>query len=101
MSSRKFTRSTTLAVVLSIGALSIPCAEASQPRSRQETSRATIQKGLDVRSLQSIFELWRLVFTAKDQFPPGPPGPNDTTREGSGLCPNGQPRGLSPSNGGY
>jgi len=100
MSSRKLTRSTALAVALSIGALSIPCAEASQPRSRQETSRATIQKSLDVRSLQSIFELWRLVFPAKDQLPPGL-GPTDSPREGSGLCPNGRPRGLEPGNGGH
>lgn len=100
MFSRKFTRSTVVAVALSVGALSIPCAEASPARGRQSDSPATIQKSLDARSLQSIFELWRLVFTAKDQFPPGPPGPNSTEREGSGLCPNGRPRGLQPG-GGY
>jgi len=98
MFSRKLSRSTVVAVALSVGALSIPCAEASQARGRQQTPRAVIQKSLDVRNLQSIFELWRLIFPAKDQLPPGL-GPSDSPREGSGLCPNGRPRGLDPGNG--
>lgn len=99
MSSRKLSRSTVVAVALSVGALSIPCAEASPARGRQGDSRPAIQKSLDVRNLRSIFELWRLVFPAKDQFPPGPPGPSADPREGSGLCPNGRPRGLQPGGG--
>lgn len=98
MSSRKLSRITAVAVALSIGALSLPSAEAAPARGSQDNLRTVIQKTLDVRNLQSIFELWRVVLQAKDQAPPGPDN-QSPSREGSGLCPNGRPRGLDPSNG--
>ena len=99
MSSSKLSTSVVLALALSAGALSIPRAEAAPVRNDHGRTGTAIQQELSARMLwQSLKHLLHTVFAAAE----GPPGPgNDpVSREGSGLCPNGRPRGLQPG-GGY
>lgn len=93
MSSSKLSTSVVLALALSAGALSIPRAEAAPVRNDHGRTGTAIQQELSARTLlQSIKQLWHSVFSASEG-PPGP-GPEPAEREGSGLCPNGRPRGL-------
>lgn len=99
MSSSKLSTSVVLALALSAGALSIPRAEAAPVRNDHGRTGTAIQQELSSRMLwQSLKHLLHTVFAAYD----GPPGPghDSPSREGSGLCPNGRPRGLQPG-GGY
>ena len=98
MSSSKLSTSVVLALALSAGALSIPRAEAAPVRNDHGRTGAAIQQELSARMLlQSVKDLLHIIF-AGSEGPPGP-GNNDVSREGSGLCPNGRPRGLQPGGG--
>lgn len=104
MFSRKLSSAVVLALALSVGAVSIPSAEAAPARSDRSRTGTAIQQELSARMLlQSIKDLLHIIF-AGSEGPPGPgndgPGNNDVSREGAGLCPNGRPRGLQPG-GGY
>jgi hypothetical protein len=103
MSCRNARNSLVVALVLSTGAFSIPHAEAAQSRSGRGPAAAAIQEELSARTLlQSIVKFLRFVAAPYDGPPGQKPGNGDVdpSREGSGLCPNGRPRGLQPGNGG-
>jgi hypothetical protein len=90
MLSRKNRRTLVLSLMLSAGALALPAQAA--PSRNHPSSGAAVQTDLFTRSLiETVKNLWGLLKDA----PPGPPpeydprGPNN--REGSGMCPVGNP----------
>jgi hypothetical protein len=91
MSSRKYRRMLVLSLVLSTGALAFPV-EAAPSRSHSPGAGSAVQTQLFTRSLiETVKNLWGLLKDA----PPGPPQGNDpgkpNNREGSGMCPIGNP----------
>lgn len=93
MFSRKYRRMLVLSLALSAGSLALPPAEAASGRSGSVSSGPAVQVDLFTRSLiETVKNLWGLLKDA----PPGPPPGNDprgpSNREGSGMCPVGNPR---------
>lgn len=93
MLSRKHRRMLVLSLMLSAGALGISPAEAAPGRSDSLKGGSAVQMQLFTRSLiETVKNLWGLLKDA----PPGPPSGNDprepSNREGSGMCPIGNPR---------
>jgi hypothetical protein len=94
MSSRKLRRTLALTLVLSVGGLSLPRAEAAPLRSGSPQVRHAIQADLFGRNLLEVVK--NLLGLLKD-VPPGPPNGNDpqpVNREGSGACPHGMHGGM-------
>lgn len=92
MFSRKYRCTLILSLALSAGALALPPAEAAASRSDSPHAGSAVQTPLFTRSLiETVKNLWEML---KD-VPPGPPtgnGPEPNNREGSGMCPIGNPR---------
>lgn len=91
MFSRKHRRTLVLALALSAGALALPPAQAAPGRSNSRNAGSAVQTDLFTRSLmETVKNLWGLF----KYEPPGPPPGNDprpNNREGSGMCPVGNP----------
>lgn len=91
MLSRKYRCTLILSLALSAGAAMLPPAEAAASRSDSLHAGSTVQTPLLARSLmETVKNLWDLLKYA----PPGPPPGNDprpNNREGSGMCPIGNP----------
>jgi hypothetical protein len=92
MLSRKYRCTLVLALALSAGALALPLAEAAPSRSASINAGSAVQTDLFMRSLiETVKNLWGLLKDA----PPGPPPGSDpktpNSREGSGMCPVGNP----------
>ncbi len=92
MLSRKYRRMLVFSLLLATGSLTLPPARAASGRSGSPKAGSSVQESLFTRSLiETVKNLWGLL---KD-VPPGPPrgddpkGPDD--REGSGMCPVGNP----------
>jgi hypothetical protein len=93
MLSRKHRSTLVLSLMLSAGALALPPAEAAPSRSSHPNAGSAVQTDLFTRSLiETVKNLWGLLKDAPPGPPPGndPKGPNN--REGSGMCPVGNPR---------
>jgi hypothetical protein len=87
------TNAVALTLALTLGSLAFPSAEAAQTAKIPHRGRASIQEGLAARiSLQGILDFLRTI-SSKDSGPNHNPGQNPRSDEGSGLCPNGRPRG--------
>jgi hypothetical protein len=92
--SRNKTSAAALTLALTLGSLALPNAGAAQTGKRPHREQASIQEGLSIRiSFQGILDFLRVI-SSKDGDPHRPPGQDP--REGSGLCPNGRPRGQGP-----
>jgi hypothetical protein len=92
MSSRKVRRIAIIALSLSLGISALQPAEAVQERGRRDPF---IQGGFFLSTLlQNIMATLRSVSVPKWNPPgnPGNPAPGSTPQEGSGMCPNGNPR---------
>jgi hypothetical protein len=92
MLSRNHRRTFVLSLALSVGALTLPPAEAAPSRSASLNAGSAVQTDLFTRNLiETVKNLWGLLKDA----PPGPPPGNDPRRpnnqEGSGMCPVGNP----------
>ncbi len=91
MLSRKYRCTLTLTLALSAGALTLPPAEAAPSRSASLNAGSAVQTNLFTRSLiETVKNLWEMLKDA----PPGPPpghDPKPSNREGSGMCPVGNP----------
>lgn len=93
MFSRKYRRMLVLSLVVSAGALALQPAAAAPSRNAALNAGSAVQTQLFTRSLiESVKNLWGLLKDAPPGPPPGndPRGPNN--REGSGMCPIGNPR---------
>jgi len=98
--SRNKTSAAALTLALVLGSQALPSAEAAQTGKIPHRERASIQAGLLTRiSFQGLLDFLRVI-SSKDNDPHRPPGQDPRSDEGSGLCPNGRPRGLAPG-GGY
>lgn len=96
-----------LVLALFLGTLSSLHAQPPGIQGHRGNNETSIQREISSRMLfQGIMEFLRLM-VAPDSSPgqqPGNgsgPGPQETEREGAGLCPNGRPRGLHPGNGNH
>lgn len=91
MFSRKYRCTLILSLALSAGALTLPPAEAAASRSDSPHAGSAVQTPLFTRSLiETVKNLWEML---KD-VPAGPPSghdPKPDNREGSGMCPIGNP----------
>ena len=92
MFSRKYRCTLILSLALSAGALALPPAEAAASRSESPHAGSAVQTPLFTRSLiETVKNLWEMLKDA----PPGPPSwaadPKPNNREGSGMCPVGNP----------
>jgi hypothetical protein len=90
--SKSKTSAAALTLALTLGSMALPSAEAAQTGKIPHRERTSIQEGLAARiSLQGILDFLRVI-SSKDGGPNHPTG-QDRSDEGSGLCPNGRPRG--------
>jgi len=92
MFSRKYRRMLVLSLVVSAGALALQPAAAAPSRNAALNAGSAVQAQLFTRSLmETVKNLWGLLKDA----PPGPPPGDDprrpNNREGSGMCPIGNP----------
>jgi hypothetical protein len=97
MCSRTFRRFACLVLLSSLGALSVPGAEAAPVRGRT----ALIQTGPSIRNfVYNMMDLLRSLSVNKDDPPPpnnpGDDPPHTGNREGSSGCPVGRPPGPPP-----
>jgi hypothetical protein len=88
MLSRNHRRTLVLSLLLSAGALALP-AQAAPGRGHHPNAGSAVQTDLFTRSLMET--VWGLLKDALPGPPPGngPKGPDN--REGSGMCPVGNP----------
>ena len=92
MLSRKHRRTLVLSLMLSAGALVLPPAQAAPGRGSHRNAGSAVQTDLFTRSLiETVKNLWGLLKDAPPGPPPGDPKPPNN-REGSGMCPVGNPR---------
>jgi hypothetical protein len=99
MSSRTFRRNAVVVLTLSLGALSLPSAEAASSRSASRHQAGAVIQGelLTQTFLQAVKDFLRF---GKEYYQGGQnPGNNPPGKEGTGICPLGNPGNGNPGRG--